>query len=316
MKYLLQRIFYAVPIAIGVTVLCFALVYLGPVDPVAAMTPDDATPEQIAMIRKAYGFDRPLVVQYLVWLGRVATGDLGASIQTGRPVVELLLPALANTMMLALAAMTLSCVVAFTLGVLAATWHGRWPDRLFTGIAVVGVSVPSYWLAIVLISIFSVELSWLPAMGIGPHGAANWTWNAEHLRYLILPTFAVAMVPLGIIARTTRASVLEALSQEFVESLRARGLMHWRIMLHVVRNAAPTMLAVTGLQFGQLLGGSILVETIFAWPGSGFLLYQSIFKRDLPVLQGTIVVIALFFVFINLAVDVLQAWLDPRIERR
>ena len=315
MKYLLQRVAYAIPIAIGVTLICFALVYLGPVDPVTAVTPDDATPEQIAVIRKAYGFDRPLPVQYLTWLGRVAAGDFGASIQTGRPVVEMLLPALSNTMMLALSATMLSCSVAFTLGVLAAAWHGRWIDRLFTSIAIFGVSVPSYWLAIVLISIFSVELNWLPAMGIGPQGAAHWAWNIEHLRHLVLPTIAVAMIPLGVIARTTRACVLDALGQEFVESLQARGLSRRRIMLHVVRNAAPTVLAVAGLQFGQMLGGSILVETIFAWPGSGFLLYQSIFKRDLPVLQATIVVIALFFVLINLLVDMAQAWLDPRIQR-
>jgi len=315
MKYLLQRVLYAVPIATGVTIICFALIYLGPVDPATAVTPDDATPEQIALIRQAYGFDRPLVVQYFSWLGRVAVGDFGASIQTGRPVVEMLLPALANTLMLALFATGLSCSLAFAFGVLAATYHKRWPDWLFTGVAIVGVSVPSYWLAIVLISIFSVELNWLPAMGIGPQGAAHWTWNVEHLRHLVLPTIAVAMIPLGVIARTTRACVLDSLSQEFVESLYARGLSQLRVMLHVVRNAAPTVLAVAGLQFGQMLGGSILVETIFAWPGSGFLLYQSIFKRDLPVLQATIVVIALFFVLINLLVDMAQSWLDPRIER-
>jgi peptide/nickel transport system permease protein len=314
-SYFIQRLIYAVPIAIGVTIICFALIYLGPVDPVAAVTPDDATPEQIAMIRAAYGFDRPLPLQYLTWLSHVAVGDLGVSIQTGRPVTALLVPALANTVTLALFATILSFGLAFTMGVVAASWHDRWPDRVLSGLAAVGVSIPSYWFAIVLVIVFSVELNWLPAMGIGPGGAEHWSWNLEHLRHLILPVVSISMIPIGVLARTTRAAVLETLSLEFVEALRARGLPKRRIMLHVLRNAAPTVLAVSGLQFGQMLGGSILIETIFAWPGSGLLLYQAIFKRDLPVLQGTIAVIALLFVVINLLVDVLQTWLDPRIQR-
>jgi peptide/nickel transport system permease protein len=314
-SYIIQRALYAVPIAIGVTVICFALIYLGPVDPVAAVTPDDATPEQIAMIRAAYGFDRPLPVQYFTWLGHVVTGDLGVSIQTGRPVAALLLPALANTVTLALFATIFSFTLAFGMGVLAASWHDRWPDRALSAVAAIGVSIPSYWFAIILVIVFSVELNWLPAMGIGLGGAEHWAWDFAHLKHLILPVVAISMIPIGVLARTTRAAVLEILSNEFVEALRARGLPKRRIMLHVLRNAAPTILAVSGLQFGQMLGGSILIETIFAWPGSGFLLYQAIFKRDLPVLQGTIAVIALLFVAINLLVDLLQSWLDPRIQR-
>jgi peptide/nickel transport system permease protein len=315
-NYVLRRILYALPIALGVTLLCFALIHIGPVDPITAVTPDDATPEQIAMIRAAYGSDRPIPVQYLVWLGRVLAGDLGMSLQTGRPVIEMLRPAIANTMVLAIAATVFSLAIALLLGVVAGFHHGTAIDRGFTALAVVGVSIPSYWLAVVLVIVFSVELSLLPAMGMGPGGSRHWAPDLEHLRHLVLPAIAVSMIPIGIIARTTRAAVLETLSHDFVQALHARGLPSHAVLLHVLRNAAPTVLAVTGLQFGQLLGGSILVETIFAWPGSGFLLYQSIFKRDLPVLQGTIVVLALFFVFINLAVDILQARLDPRIVRR
>lgn len=315
-RQIAYRLLYALPILIGVTVVCFALIYLGPVDPITAITPDDATPEQIAMIRAAYGFDRPLPIQYLTWLANVGVGDLGVSIQTRQPVVELLWPALANTMMLALFATALSFVTAFALGTIAAMFNGRWPDRLLSGFAAICVSIPNYWFAIVLVAIFSVELAWLPAMGMGPDGGRRWSWDALHMRHLVLPVIALSMIPIGVISRTVRAAVLETLGQDFVESLRARGLPRWRVMFHVLRNAAPTILAVAGLQFGQMLGGSILIETIFAWPGSGMLLFQSIFKRDLPVLQGTIAVIALLFVFINLAVDVLQGWLDPRIERR
>jgi peptide/nickel transport system permease protein len=315
MRYVLRRIAYAVPIALGVTVICFSLVYLGPANPILAVTPDDASPEDIERIKAAYGFDKPIAVQYLLWLRRAVVGDFGVSLQSHRPVIEELLPALSNTMVLALAASALSFTMAFALGVGAAYWHGGWLDRVFTGVAVVGVSLPNYWLGIVLVIIFSVEMNVLPAMGMGPGGSREWRWDAVHLRHLILPAITVSAIPLGIITRTTRACVLEVLSQEFVQALRSKGLSPAAIRRHVVRNAGPTVLAVAGLQFGQLLGGSILVETVFAWPGSGFLLNESIFKRDLPLLQGTIAVLALFFVFINLLVDILQTWLDPRIRR-
>ena len=315
MEYVIRRILYAIPIALGVTVICFALVHLGPVDPILAVTPDDASPEEVERIRVEYGFDKPVPVQYLKWLGRALVGDFGVSLQSGRPVIDDLVPALANTMRLALVATVFAFSIAFLLGVMAAYHHGRWTDRLFTGVAVVGVSIPNYWLSIVLIIIFAVELNVLPAMGIGPGGSRAWSWDATHMRYLILPAIAVSAIPVGIITRTTRACVLEMLSQEFVQALHAKGISSKRVLVHVIRNAAPTVLAATGIQFGQLLGGSILVESVFAWPGSGYLLNESIFRRDFPVLQGTIAVLALFFVFINLTVDIVQTWLDPRIRR-
>jgi peptide/nickel transport system permease protein len=315
-RYLAHRLLACLPIVLGVTLVCFALVYLGPVDPVSAVTPDDATADQIAAIRVLYGFDKPLPVQYLSWLCRLVTGDLGASIQTGRPVVELLLPALLNTIRLAVVATGLGFSVAFVFGVTAASWRGTWVDRLLAALSSIAISIPSYWLGIVLVVLFSVERNWLPAMGMGPGGGEEWAWDAEHVRYLVLPAIALSVIPAGVIARTTRAAVLETLGQEYVEALQARGLPPWRILITVLRNAAPTVLAVCGLQFGPMLGGSILIETIFAWPGSGLLLFQSIFKRDLPVLQGAILVIAMMFVLINLTADILQGWLDPRIERR
>jgi len=315
MNYILRRILYVVPILIGVTVLCFSLIYLGPADPLVAVTPDGAGPEEVERIRVAYGFDKPVPVQYLTWLGRVASGDFGRSMQSNRPVIDDLLPALANTMVLAAVATVLAFTVAFVLGVVAAYRNGRWLDRLFTGIAVSGVSVPNYWLSIVLIILFAVELNWLPAMGMGPGGSREWRWDIEHLRFLVLPAIAVSAIPVGIIMRTTRACVLEMLSQEFVQALYAKGISPARVLVHVIRNASPTVLAATGIQFGHLLGGSILVETVFSWPGSGYLLNESIYQRDLPMLQAIIAVIAIFFVFINLGVDLLQSWLDPRIKR-
>jgi peptide/nickel transport system permease protein len=315
MDYILRRIFYAIPIALGVTVIVFSLVYMGPVDPLTAVTPDDAEPHVIEMIKKQYGFDKPIPVQYLIWLKRALMGDFGVSLQSNRPVIDEVIPALRKTMMLAMVATGLAFSVAFVLGVLAAYHNGTWMDRIFTGAAVIGVSVPNYWLSIVLVVIFSVELNWLPAVGMGPRGSGEWEWNLVHIRYLILPVIAVSAIPVGIITRTTRACVLEMLSQEFVPALHSKGITSVRVLVHVVRNAAPTVLAATGIQFGHLLGGSILVETVFVWPGTGYLLNESIFRRDFPVLQGTIAVLAIFFVLINLIVDIVQTWLDPRIKR-
>ena len=179
----------------------------------------------------------------------------------------------------------------------------------------VGVSVPHYWLGLVLTIVFSIKLNWLPAMGAGPGGSAGWLWDVAHMRHLVLPALTLAVIPMGIITRTVRALVAETLNQEFVVSLQARGLGATRVFRHVARNAAPTVLAVAGLQVGYLMGGSILVETVFAWPGTGFLLNTAIFQRDIPLLQGTILVLCLFFVGLNLLVDLLQPLLDPRMGR-
>jgi peptide/nickel transport system permease protein len=172
--------------------------------------------------------------------------------------------------------------------------------------------VPHYWLGMVLVIIFSVQLGWLPAVGTAP---GDFAWDWAHLQYLVLPAVTMSVIPMGIVTRTVRALVGDLLSQEFVAALRAKGLSEGRIFAHVAKNAAPTAIAVMGLQLGYLLGGSILIETVFSWPGTGFLLNSAIFQRDLPLLQGTILVLALFFVFLNLLVDVLQAAIDPRIKR-
>jgi peptide/nickel transport system permease protein len=200
-------------------------------------------------------------------------------------------------------------------GFVAGYFQGSWVDKAASITAVLGVSVPHYWLGMVLVIIFSSLLMWLPASGAGPGGSDQWVWNWEHIKHMVLPALTMSVIPMGIIARTVRALVAEILAQEFVVGLRAKGLTDLGIFLHVVKNAAPTALAVMGLQLGYLLGGSILIETVFAWPGTGFLLNSAIFQRDLPLLQGTILVLALFFVLLNLVVDVVQTLLDPRIAR-
>ncbi|MPY74567.1 MAG: ABC transporter permease subunit [Alphaproteobacteria bacterium] len=314
-NYILRRLLYAIPIAIGVTVICFSLIYLGPSDPIAAVMPDEASAADVQRIREAYGFDKPVPVQYALWLMRAVQGDFGNSLQSNRPVLDELIPALQNTLRLAVFAAALSFAIAVVVGSVAAYSQGTWLDKTVTSFAITGVSVPHYWVAIMLVIVFAVELGWLPAMGMGTGSSRDWAWDAEHMKALILPVISLSLIPAGIITRTTRASVLEVLSHDYVETLRAKGLSEATVLRHVLKNASPTVLAVTGLQFGHLLGGSILIETVFVWPGTGFLLNESIFKRDLPVLQGTILVLAMFFVFVNLTVDIMQTWLDPRIKR-
>ena len=314
--YILRRLLYAVPIALGVSVVCFSLVYIAPGDPLQTVMPPDATAETIEIVRHAYGFDKPLPLQYLIWLGKIITGDMGLSISTRRPVFLEVTDALANTSLLALFAVPISFSLGYAMGVVAGCFPGRWLDRLVTGTAVIGVSLPNYWLGIVLVIVFAVEYMMLPATGMGPNGSTGFRifeWSSA--KYLILPVITLAMIPIGILARTTRAAVAEVRNQDFVQTLRAKGLSEWAVTRHVLKNAMPQVMAVMGLQFGYLLGGSILVETVFTWPGSGFLLSKAIINRDVPVLQGTILTLSLVFVATNLVVDLLQSLVDPRIRR-
>jgi peptide/nickel transport system permease protein len=315
-KYILRRILYAVPIAFGVSVVCFSLVYIAPGDPLQTVLPPDATAETIAIVKHAYGFDKPLPLQFLIWLGHVLTGDFGVSISTRRPVILEVSQALANTSLLALFAVPLAFLTGYAMGTVAGWFPGRWIDRVVTGGAVVGVSLPNYWLGIVLVIFFAVEWMVLPATGMGPNGSAGFNLLAwSDAQFLVLPVVTLAMIPIGVISRTTRAAVAEVRNQDFVQTLRAKGLTEWAVLRHVLKNALPPVMAVMGLQFGYLLGGSILVETVFTWPGSGFLLSKAIINRDVPVLQGTILTLAMVFVAVNLVVDLLQSLVDPRIRR-
>ncbi|MBI2226667.1 MAG: ABC transporter permease [Betaproteobacteria bacterium] len=303
--YIIRRVLYAIPIALGVSIICFSLVYLGPGDPIQAVMPDEASEAETQRIRVAYGFDKPIPIQYLLWLSRAVQGDFGNSLQHNRPVIAELIPALQNTFRLAVFAATLSFLIAFVAGGIAAYRNGTWIDK----------SVTAFAITIILVIIFAVELGMLPAIGMGSGSSRDWAWDLDHMKALVMPVIALSMIPMGIIMRTTRASVLEVLSQDYVETLRSKGLSELNVLRHVIKNASPTVLAVTGLQFGHLLGGSILIETVFVWPGSGLLLNEAIFKRDVPILQGTVLVLAIFFVFVNLIVDIMQTWLDPRIKR-
>lgn len=315
LSFILRRVLYTVPIMLGVSLVCFALVHISPGDPLVSILPPDASVELQHQMMAIYGFDRSYPEQFLRWLGLALQGDLGNSIATGRPVASEVFNAVGNTLILAVTATIIGFTLGGLFGFVAGYFRDSWIDKLATAISVVGVSVPHYWLGMVMVIIFSVELRWLPATGAGPGGSSQWVWDWEHMQYLILPAITMSVIPMGIVARTVRALVADILQQEFVSGLRAKGLLDRGVLAHVIKNAAPTALAVMGLQLGYLLGGSILIETVFSWPGTGFLLGQAIFQRDLPLLQGTILVLAMFFVILNLLVDVAQTSLDPRLQR-
>jgi len=310
--FILRRLFYAVPILLGVSMLVFALIHLAPGDVVDMLVPPEVPREVADLLRRRFALDQPLHIQYLAWLSRFLVGDLGISFFTNRPVADELFGALQNTLMLALPAALLGFTLGVALGALAAFNRGTWLDKLFASTAITGVSLPHYWVGIVLVSLFAVIFNALPAQGMGPPGLPL---SAEQIKPLILPVVTLSLIPMGVISRLVRANVLEILSHEFVGTLHAKGLLSRRVLYHVMKNAAPSALALMGLQFGYLLAGSILVETVFNWPGSGGLMNLAIFRRDIPVLSATILVLATIFVVINILVDVLQALIDPRMRR-
>ncbi|MFC7407399.1 ABC transporter permease [Hydrogenophaga atypica] len=313
--FLLRRLVYTLPIMLGVALVCFALVHLSPGDPLVSILPPDASQELQEQLIELYGFNRSYPEQFASWVWRALQGDLGTSIASGRAVAEEVLRAVGNTLRLAVLATLIGFVMGCLFGFVAGYFQNSWLDKAASLTSVLGVSVPHYWLGMVLVIVFSSILMWLPPGGAGPGGSGDWVWDWEHFKHMILPAVTMSVIPMGIIARTVRALVADILAQEFIVGLRAKGLTDLGVFQHVVKNAAPTALAVMGLQLGYLLGGSILIETVFSWPGTGFLLNAAIFQRDLPLLQGTILVLAMFFVVLNLVVDVIQTLLDPRIAR-
>ncbi|MDP3315636.1 MAG: ABC transporter permease [Devosia sp.] len=314
--YALRRLVLTIPILLGVTIICFALVQIAPGDPITSLVRPDTPPEQIAALRAYYGLDQPVVVQYLMWLWRVLGGNFGNSIANNAPVAAEVMRAFANTIVIALISVMFAFVVSLVLGTIAAIRQGGIVDRLVTALAVFGISVPTFWLAVVLVIIFAVNLNWLPATGMGASGSDSFNYFVwDDFKFAIMPIVALALPPLAIMTRTTRASLSEILNQDFIQTLRAKGLGGFQIITHAIRNIMPAAIAMLGLQLGYLIGGSVLVETVFTWPGTGALLNKAILTRDIPLLQGTILVLAGAFVLINLVVDLAQSLVDPRIKR-
>jgi len=306
-----RRVGLAIPTLLGVTILIWLLLSILPGDPLAFLLPQDATPEDRARLAADLGLDRPLPVRYADWLGDVFKGDLGYSPFRRRDVADLIGAAWVNTAILAAASAIFSLSVGIAAGTVAGVYRRSFVDRIVTGFAIVGVSVPSFWVAILLLIIFSAQLHWLPAGGVGSFDEGVF----EYAKHLIMPVVAGSLVTVAITARVTRASIVETYQAEFVDLLRAKGLPEWQVLIHIGKNAISPVLTTAGLQVGYLLGGSVLIETIFTWPGLGQLLFNAITARDLLVVQATTLVVAVTFVVLNVAVDILQVTFDPRQKR-
>jgi peptide/nickel transport system permease protein len=300
--YLLRRLWQAVLVLLAVSVLSFVLIYLSG-DPVAALVPLNARPEDMANIRHQYGLDQPIPAQYILFLTRAMSGDLGESFRYRTAALPLVLGRLPTTLLLACSSVFVSTLISLPLGVLAATRRGQLADALASFVALLAISMPSFWLGVILILVFAGGMRILPASGSG-------TWQQ-----LILPTIAISAFSVGLLTRLVRRAVAETLRQPFVTTARGKGLSERSIAWgHVMRNSAIPVVTVMGLQFGALVGGSVVVETVFAWPGVGWLMIQSIEARDLPVIRAAVLVLAVFVVLINLSVDLLYTVLDPRIR--
>jgi ABC-type dipeptide/oligopeptide/nickel transport system permease component len=303
LRYLIRRLLLTIPVLLGVATLVFSLLHLVPGDPVQAMLGDSASPADIAQMRERLGLNRPLYEQYGAFLGGVLRGDLGTSIRTSQPVTSAIADRMPATFELAVAAMIVAIAVALPLGVIAAARAGTRLDHAATSLALVGISIPNFWLGPLLAIVFSVSLGWFPVSGRGSF--AN----------LVLPAITLGAPLAAILARMTRASVIEELRELYVLAARARGVSRARaVMRHAFRNSLIPIVTVLGLQIGSVLTGAVITETIFAWPGVGRLLIQSISARDYPMVQGCILLIALTYVTVNLITDLAYGLLDPRIR--
>ena len=301
--FLIRRFLLTIPVLVGVATLVFSLIHLIPGDPVQTMLGDTASPQDVADLRDRLGLNRPLPVQYMTFMKGVVTGDLGRSIRTNQTVTAAIGERVPATFELALASMLVAVLVAIPLGIVAAVWEGTSVDHAATTLALVGISMPTFWLGPLLAIIFSVSLGWLPVSGRGT------------LAHLVLPATTLGVPLAAVLARMTRASVLEELGEPYVLAARARGVSRVRAVLrHAFRNSLIPIVTVLGLQFGAVLTGAVITETIFAWPGVGRLLIQSIGARDYPAVQGCILLIAATYVSMNLLVDVVYGLLDPRIR--
>jgi peptide/nickel transport system permease protein len=305
-----RRLAMVPPALIGVPIVIFILLQVLPGDPTAGLLAPDATEADRAELTVRMGLADPLPVQYVLWLGNVLQGDLGWSFSRRRPINELIGIAFYNTLVLAAASALIGLTLGIGLGLISALVRGRFADKLISLIAMLGLSVPNYWVAILLIILFSATLQLLPAAGMyGPDGDF-----VDLLRHLVMPALATSAVTIGLTARTTRASIIETYGEDFVLLLQAKGLTGPQILLHVIKNAAPPIMTIAGLQIGFLLGGTVLVETIFSWPGLGQLIFQAISSRDLRLIQAAVLIIAVTFITINLLIDVAQVFVNPRLR--
>ena len=309
--YVLRRLLLMLPVAFLVTVGVFMLIHLTPGDPALVLLGEDRTPEAIAAIHHQLGLDQPLYTQYLIWISHVAQGDLGRSVTTHQPVAAAISERLPATLELGAVALLWSLLLAIPLGTIAAVRRGSLADHLATGITVGGVSVPNFFIGVVLIFVLSVTLRVFPFGGYVPFSEDPY----ENLRHVLLPAIALGTAGAAINMRFTRSSMIEVLNNDYIRTARAKGAS-WRrvVFIHALKNALIPVVTVVGLQIGGIIEGAVVTETVFTWPGVGRLVVESIFDKDYTVVQGVVLLAAFSYLFTNLAVDVVYAWLDPRIS--
>jgi peptide/nickel transport system permease protein len=312
-QYLIRRLLWMIAVVFGVSVIVFSLIHLTPGDPARIMLGPSGRPEDVAKLRHQLGLDRSVTIQYARWVSRAIRGDLGQSIVLRRPVLGEVLDRFGNTAILASAAILISFLFGILLGVLSAVRRGSAVDRLVMLAATWGLSLPSFWFGLMLIILFSLRLNWLP--GTGMTSAIDGGGPLDVGKHLILPAIALSVVPMAVIARYTRSSMLEVLGQDYVRTARAKGLSErvvtWR---HVFRNTLVALVTMLGLQIGFLLAGAVYIENVFSWPGIGQMLVDAILKRDFPLVQGGVLLVASVYVVVNLVTDLAYAYLDPRIR--
>ena len=311
LAYAARRVLATIPVMAVVALFVFSLLYVAPGDPAAIIAGDQASPEQVERIRAGLGLDRPFLVRFGEWSWQVAHGDLGRSIFTNLPVTTMIAQRVEPTFSLMVVSLVLSVVVAVPLGVVAAAWQGSWIDRLVMLGAVLGFSVPVFVVGYLLAYVFALTLGWLPVQGFQPLSRGFWPF----LRSLILPSIALGGIYIALIARVTRASMLEVLSEDYVRTARAKGLGQRAILfVHALRNAAVPIVTVIGIGVALLIGGAVVTESVFAIPGLGRLTVDAILRRDYPVIQGVVLLFSALYVLVNLVVDLLYTVFDPRIR--
>ncbi|WP_349368031.1 ABC transporter permease [Salinarimonas sp.] len=311
--YIAKRLAALVPILFGLTLIVFFIMALIPGDPALAILGAYATPENVARLNAQLGLDQPLPVQYLTWLGNLLQGDLGRSYSLNRPVLDEVLERFSATLILAGAALVLCTIFGLLAGIVSAVRQYGLADKAVTLLVLVGISMPSFWLGLLLILAFAVELRWLPASGMyAIYGGGD---LPDLLRHLVLPAMTLAAVATGVVARLTRSAMLEVLRQDYIRTARAKGLPERRVIYrHAFKAALVSIIPVIGIQAGFVLGGAVYIETVFQWPGIGRMLVQAISTRDILLVQGGVLVVAASYVLINLLVDVLQSLVDPRVK--
>jgi peptide/nickel transport system permease protein len=311
LRRLAQHLVQAIPVVLIVAVLTFLLMHLLPGDPATVIAGPEAGPEAIARVRHQLGLDRPLPEQLLVWLAHLARGDFGSSLMLNQSVLQALSERLPVTLSLTLVSLAITLPVGIGLGVLAATWRNTWIDSAVMLLALLGVSVPSFWISILSVILFSVTLGWLPSTGYVPFSAGALPW----LLALLQPAAMLALFQIGFLARMARSSMLDVLDQDYIRTARAKGASAWRtIAKHAFRNTLIPVVTATGIILSLLIGGSVVIEQVFALPGIGRMIVQAILTRDYPLVQGVMMVLAFVFVAVNLVVDVVYTWVDPRIR--